>query len=261
MTPAWRSRIAANLSMLFTELPLIDRFEAARRAGFQAVEIQFPYEASADDLRAASLRAALPIVLFNVPAADLLAGGDGLACVPGAEGSYGESLAIALEYAAILAPRCINVLAGRAPSGVAREDAEATFIANLRRTTEAFGGTGIEVVVEALNAFDMPRFLLTDHAATLALIERSDTSAKVQYDVYHQARMGRDVVADLRRDVASIAHVQVADVPQRSAPGTGELDFRAIFAALDEAGYPGFVGAEYKPYGPTEPTLDWFHAQ
>lgn len=257
MTPAQRARIAANLSMLFTEHPLVDRFDAARRSGFGAVEIQFPYDVEASELARASRDAGLPIVLFNVPAADLLAGGDGLACVPGARARFAEALALARDYAAILGPRWINLLAGRIPQGVARADAEACFTASLRATCAAFETTGTGVVVEALNPFDVPRFLISDHDATLALVAASGSSARIQYDVYHQARIGRDVVADLVRDRRAIAHVQIADAPHRTAPGTGAIDFDAVFRALDACGYEGFVGAEYKPNGPTEPTLAW----
>lgn len=258
MIPALRRRISANLSMLFTELPLRDRFAAARAAGFEAVEIQFPYDLDADELRRAAGDAKVSLVLFNVAAGDLLAGGDGLACVPGAEAAFGDALAQALDYVAILEPRCLNLLAGRVPDAASRGECERLFVAHLARASAALVPTRTQLVVEPLNPFDMPRFLLSDHDQTAALLARSGTRAKVQYDVYHQARIGRDPLRDLGRDAASIAHIQFADVPARTAPGTGELDFGAIFEAIAASDYGGFVGAEYKPNGPTEPTLEWF---
>lgn len=260
MHPALRPRISANLSMLFTEVPLLDRFARARRAGFEVVELQFPYEVPIDELARASREAGTPVVLFNVPAGSLLAGGDGLACVPGKEAAFREALELARDYAAVLAPRVLNVLPGRLPEGVIREDAEATFLTNLRVAVAALADEPTTIVVEALNRGDIPRFLVEDHDELVELVERSGTGARIQYDVYHQARIGRDVVRDLRAAGAELGHVQIADLPRRSAPGTGSVDFGLVFEALVASGYRGFVGAEYRPEGATEATLAWLDA-
>ncbi len=252
-------RFSANLSMLFTELALLDRFEAARRAGFEQVEIQFPYDRSISELRAAMRDAGVALVLLNVPAADLLSGGDGLACVPGSERAFAEALALACEYGAALGVRCVNVLAGRVPTGVEPSVCRETLVANLRLASSRLHEHGIVPVVEALNGHDHPRFALQRHDDVLALLDEVGSDAlRVQYDVYHQHRMGRDVLADLRRDLERVGHVQIADVPGRGTPGSGEFPFAALFEQLDEGGYDGFVGAEYRPEGPTEASLGWF---
>lgn len=252
---------SANVSMLFTELPLLERFEAARRAGFTDVELQFPYDVPIESLRRALHDAGVALVLINVAAADLLAGGDGLACVPGQEAEFAAAVDAACTYGAALGVRCVNVLAGRVPEGTSREACLATFTRNLALAATRLSASGLVPVVEALNGHDVPRFLLQGHDEVLAVLDAvGDDAIRVQYDVYHQARMGRDVVADLRRDLERIGHVQIADVPGRGAPGTGELPFDAIFAVLDEGGYEGFVGAEYKVASETSATLGWLRA-
>lgn len=254
-------RFSANLSMLFAELPMLERFEAARRAGFSAVEIQFPYELSVDELRTALRDAGVSLALINVPAGDLLAGGDGLACVPGREATFAEALERARAYGAALGVRCVNVLAGRVPIDVDPEACRATFLSNLALAAARLETVGIVPVVEALNGFDVDRFLLQRHDEVLSVLDSlGDEAVLVQYDVYHQARMGRDVVADLAKDLERIGHVQIADVPSRGAPGTGELDWARIFATLDQGGYDGFVGAEYRVVGATADTLGWLPA-
>lgn len=261
-------RFSANLSMLFTESPLIERFARARQAGFERVEVQFPYEVPAETLRDAIHDAGVELVLFNVGAGDLLAGGDGLACVPSRRAAFADALNLAAEYASVLRPHFVNVLAGRVPAGETRDACLAQFRESLSATCHTMGaarigaGASVGVVVEALNAVDMPRFLLASHDDVVS--EIVGTSARVQYDVYHQAMMGRDVIADLIADLTSgaprIGHVQFADVPGRSAPGTGTLDFDAIFSAIARSGYRGSVGAEYRPMGPTAESLGWLRA-
>lgn len=252
-------RFSANLSMLFTELPLLERFEAARRAGFEHVELQFPYELDVGALRAAMRDAGVALVLVNVPAGDLLAGGDGLACIPGAERAFDEALEMACAYGAALGVRCVNLLAGRIPTGQDRGACLDTLVRNLAHASAKLDALGLVPVVEALNGEDVPRFALQTHADVHAILARVGADAlRIQYDVYHQHRMGRDVVADLRTDLERIAHVQIADVPGRGAPGSGTLPFETIFGTLDAGGYEGFVGAEYRPTGPTAASLGWF---
>lgn len=254
-------RFSANLSMLFTELPMLERFEAARRAGFAAVEIQFPYDLAIESLRGALHDSGLPLVLINVPAGDLLSGGDGLACVPGEERAFSEALVAACAYGSALGVRCINVLAGRVPSGSDRDACSTVFRENLARAADRLSRLGIVPVVEALNGHDVDRFLLQRHDEVVSMLDAVGHEAiRIQYDVYHQARMGRDVVADLRDDLERIGHVQIADVPSRTAPRTGTLDWDGIFATLDQGGYDGFVGAEYRVAGPTSDTLAWLRA-
>lgn len=249
-------RFAANLSLLFTERPFLDRFEAARAAGFAAVEFQFPYEHPADEVARARSACGLPLALFNVPVGDFMQGGDGLSGVPGCEAAFDDGLARAADYVARLRPRCVNVLPSRLAPGVSRGVAERTFARSLRATHARLGGA-TQIVVEALNLHDQPRMLFADHAELLAFLDREAPFVAVQYDAYHQARMGRDVVGDVRLDLRRIGHVQFADVPGRGPPGSGTLPLRAFFVALDDGGYAGFAGAEYVPAGATEASVGW----
>ncbi len=249
-------RFCANVSLLFREHPLAQRAAAARAAGFAGVEVQFPYELPVSDWQHALAEAGLPLVLFNVPAGDLMQGGDGLACVPGREAQFADALATCIDYARVLAPRCINVLAGRVPAGVARDRCLAVLRDNLARAVERLAPLGITVTVEAINSHDMPRFLVDDFA-TMAAVVAGVPGAAMQYDLYHMARMGEPLAEQLAAHGARLGHVQFADVPGRHQPGSGTLDFAGLFAALDGAGYAGWCGAEYMPAGTTEDSLAW----
>jgi hydroxypyruvate isomerase len=252
-------RIAANLSLLFTERPLRERPRAACAAGFDGVEIQFPYELPALRLKEELERLALPLVLINLPAGDLMQGGDGLACVPARQADFDQALQEALSYAAMTRPQAVNVLAGRLPAGVAREDALATLAANLRTTAEAFQLLGIRVYCEAINPLDMPGFLANTPEDLLGLLDAvGHPNLFAQLDLYHMARQGLDVPSCIRALAGRIGHVQFADCPGRGAPGSGELDFPAALRALREAGYDGWLAAEYRPDAAgTEAGLGW----
>lgn len=252
-------KIAANLSMLFTELPLRERVLTAAVAGFDGVEIQFPYELPAISLKETLERAGLPLVLINLPAADLMTGGPGLASVPARQAQFEAALQEALTYAAMARPACINVLPGRLAEGVSREQALDCLAANLRKSAEAFAVMGIRVLVEAINPIDMPGFLINTPEHLDALLRAVDhPNLAAQYDLYHMARQELDVAAGMRLLAGRIGHVQFADVPGRGAPGTGELDFVPLLETLRETGYDGWLGAEYKPgeVG-TQASLGW----
>ncbi|HBX54345.1 hydroxypyruvate isomerase family protein [Pseudomonas sp. UBA2684] len=241
-------KIAANLSLLFTEQPLHARVVAAAAAGFDGVEIQFPYELPALQLQEALQRAGLPLVLINLPAGDLMSGGAGLAAVPARQAAFDAALQEALTYAAMVRPACVNVLPGRLAEGVSREQALATLVGNLRKTAEAFELLGIRVLVEAINPLDMPGFLINTPAQLDALLRAVDQrNCLAQYDLYHMARQGLDLVTGIELLRGRIGHVQVADCPGRGAPGSGQLDFAAPLAALQRSGYRGWLGAEYRP--------------
>ncbi|SFP97875.1 hydroxypyruvate isomerase [Geopseudomonas sagittaria] len=241
-------KLAANLSMLFTELPLLERIPAAADAGFAGVEIQFPYELPAEQLHAALQRAGLPLVLINLPAGDLMSGGPGLAAVPQRQAEFAAALAQALAYAQVLQPQCVNVLPGRLAEGVAREAALATLVGNLRRAAEAFAPLGVKVLAEAINPLDMPGFLINTPQDLLGLIAAVDhPNFAAQLDLYHMARQGLDLPACIAALAGHIGHVQFADCPGRGAPGCGQVDFAAALAALRASGYAGWLGAEYKP--------------
>lgn len=251
-------RFAANLSMLFTEVALIDRFQAARAAGFNAVEIQFPYELDAETIRQKLGENGLRLVLFNVPADDLLQGGEGLACVPEKQAGFRDALALATDYARILKPNAINVLPGRSFDPARRPDYLATFKQNLCLATDAFAPLGIKTVFEAINSLDMPGFIIDSGArmlAVLAELKRADIF--LQYDIYHMLRMSENPAEFIAEHAPRIGHIQFADCPGRGQPGTGNADWTAIFSAIDRSGYDGWTGAEYKPAGPTSASLGW----
>ncbi|WP_313500083.1 hydroxypyruvate isomerase family protein [Stutzerimonas nitrititolerans] len=255
-------RIAANLSMLFTELPLAGRVLAARTAGFDGVEIQFPYELPAIRLKELLERAGLPLVLINLPAGDLLQGGAGLAAVPARQDEFDVALRDALTYAAMARPLCVNVLPGRLAEGVSREQALTTLADNLRKSAEAFALLGIRVLCEAINPLDMPGFLINTPEHLLALLERVDhPNCLAQLDLYHMARQQLDVEAGIRLLGERIGHVQFADCPGRGAPGAGELCFEPLLKALQEGGYHGWLAAEYRPDAQgTAASLGWLAA-
>ncbi len=250
---------SANLSLLFRESPPIDRFAAARAAGFSAVEIQFPYAIEPDLIRRELDRHDLALVLINVPAGDLMDGGDGLACVPGRETAFRQAVSEALAYAEALDVRRINVLAGRQPAGAELLACLETLAVNLQYAADAFEDIGAITTFEAINTHDMPRFLVSTVSQMQEMREAvAHPSLKMQFDCYHMARMGEDLAASLRENLPDIGHIQFADVPGRGQPGTGGLDFAALFRLIDEAGYRGYCGAEYHPTAATADSLGWF---
>jgi hydroxypyruvate isomerase len=251
-------KIAANLSLLFTELPLLARVQAAVAAGFDGVEIQFPYELAALQLKEALACADMPLRLINLPAGDLMTGGAGLAAVPARQAEFDAALQQALTYAAMTRPAYVNVLAGRLAEGVIREQALVCLIANLRKTAAAFAVLGIGVLCEAINPLDMPGFLLNTPEQLDELLRAvAHPNLQAQFDLYHMARQGLDSVAGIALLAGRIGHVQFADCPGRGEPGSGTLDFAPLLAALRVAGYDGWLGAEYKPSGQAGQSLGW----
>lgn len=241
-------RFAANLSLLFTEYPLIERFAAARAAGFRAVEIQFPYDLGIGDIRQELERHELELVLINVPAGDLMQGGDGLAGVPGREQMFRRAVMQALPYAQQLGVRCVNVLAGRQPEEGDLLHCLHTLAGNARYAAEAFQSIGVTTTLEAINTIDMPRFLVSNIAQMQEILEAADhPTLKMQFDCYHLAMMGEDLIAGLRENIADIGHIQFADTPGRGAPGTGNIPYDQIFRYLGELPYNGWCSAEYRP--------------
>lgn len=255
-------RFSANLSMLFLEVPELARPAAARRAGFDAVEVQFPYEHEATRWRDALREAGVELALCNVPAGDLLTGGQGLAGVPGREVAFRAAVAQAAQAAAVLRPRRINVLAGCPGPEHDRERCLDTLAANLAHAAQVMGDLGIGVVIEAVNTVDRPRYLIATTRQALAAIDQAGhPNLRIQYDLYHMQIMEGDLIRSLRTHCARIGHIQFADTPGRHEPGTGEIHFANVFAALDALPYDGFVGAEYLPSGRTEDTLGWMEGR
>ncbi|WP_439589397.1 hydroxypyruvate isomerase [Hydrogenophaga sp.] len=252
-------RFAANLSMLFGELPFLDRFEAAARAGFRGVEYLFPYDFDARELAARLSDHGLEQVLHNLPAGDWAAGERGVACIPGREAEFRTGVDAALRYAQALGCRQLNCLAGIAPTGVPDDEVRATLRSNLRHAAREFAASGIRLLVEAINTRDIPGFYVNRTTQARALIEDID-NAWLQYDIYHMQIMEGDLARTLETHLDRIAHVQLADNPGRHEPGSGEINYPFLFRHLDTIGYDGWVGCEYKPSGTTTQGLGWLAA-
>lgn len=251
-------RFAANLSMLFTEMPFLDRFEAAARAGFDAVEFQFPYAWPADAIRERVDASGLEVVLHNLPAGDWERGDRGIACQPDRADEFRRGVAMAIDYARVLGVQQLNVLSGKAPDGVSRDTVRQTFVDNLRYAAEALDRAGLRLLIEPVNPYDVPGFFLTTTAQAIAILDDvGAANAFVQYDIYHAQRVEGELAATLQKHFARIGHVQLADNPGRNEPGTGEINYPFLFAHLDRIGYKGWIGCEYKPAAGTEAGLGW----
>jgi hydroxypyruvate isomerase len=254
-------RFAANLSMLFTEVGFIDRFAAAARAGFRAVECQFPYVESAETIAAQLQKHDLQMVLHNLPAGDWAAGERGIACHPDRVDEFRQGVAQAIAYATVLGCPQLNCLAGIAPAGVTADMVRDTFIANLRFAASEMKAAGLRLLVEPINTFDIPGFYVSRTDQALELIDAVGADKLyLQYDVYHAQRMEGELGNTLVRYLSRIAHIQIADNPGRHEPGTGEINCVWLFRHLDAIGYAGWVGCEYKPATTTEAGLGWLAA-
>ena len=251
-------RFAANLSMLFTEEPFLDRFKSAAQSGFTAVEFLFPYAYAAQDIRQQLDQNGLTLVLHNLPAGDWEAGERGIACDPARVNDFEQGVAKAVQYAKALGVWQLNCLAGKAPAGVAPELLRQTLVNNLRYAADALGQAGLRLLIEPINSFDIPGFYLNRTDQALALLEEVGASnAYVQFDVYHAQRMEGELAATLQKHLSHIGHVQIADNPGRNEPGTGEINYAFLFDHLDRIGYTGWVGCEYKPASTTLSGLSW----
>lgn len=251
-------RFAANLSMLFTEVPLVERFDRAAEAGFRAVEFLFPHEEDVPAIADALRRNDLQLVLFNLPAGDFAGGERGIANHPRKVKEFREGVARALEIAQELKPANLNCLVGLEAEGVYVTEQMRTLEDNLRYAAEQAQAAGIVQLFEPLNTFDSPGYLIGMPKAGFDLLSRvKHPNLKLQYDLYHAQRMEGNLTATLRERLSEIGHIQIADSPGRNEPGTGEINFDYIFGVLDEIGYDGWVSLEYRPSGPTEASLGW----
>jgi hydroxypyruvate isomerase len=254
-------RFSANLSFLFTERPFLERFSAARAAGFAAVEFHFPYEFDRAALAEVVLTSGLDVVLFNLPAGDWAAGERGIACHPRRIAEFQDGVGLAIEYAKLLDCPRLNCLAGIAPEGVSPEKARETLVENLRFAAAVTRRAGIELLLEPLNTRDTPGFLVSTSEAALALIAAAgQENLRLQYDIYHAQVMEGDLARRLAEHLPRIGHIQLADNPGRHEPGTGEVNFPFLFAHLDRLGYAGWIGCEYKPSAATEASFGWMDA-
>jgi hydroxypyruvate isomerase len=254
-------QFAANLTMLFNEVPFLDRFEHAARAGFDAVEFLFPYAYPAQEIKKRLDANGLQLVLHNLPAGDWDAGERGIGCLPERADEFRDGVLRAIEYASALGVKQLNCLAGKAPAGADEALLRKTFVANLRHAAGALKKAGIRLLIEPINTHDIPGFYLSRSAQALSIIDEVDSdNLFLQYDIYHAQRMEGELAATLEKHLARIAHVQLADNPGRHEPGTGEINYPFLFAHLDRIGYRGHVGCEYKPATTTEAGLGWLKA-
>lgn len=254
-------KFAANLTMLFNEQPFMERFEAAAKAGFEAVEYLFPYAFDKKELRAALRANGLQQVLHNLPAGNWDDGERGIACHPDRVNEFKQGVAQAIDYATELGCPQVNCLAGKLPSGVAADAARRTLVDNLRFAARALETAGLRLVVEPINGFDIPGFFLTRTDQALALLDEvGSPNLKLQYDIYHAQRMEGELGNTLSKQIGRIGHIQLADNPGRGEPGTGEINYAWLFKHIDAIGYAGWIGCEYKPRNTTNEGLHWRQA-
>ena len=251
-------KFAANLTMLFTEVPFLDRFQLAAKAGFKAVEFLFPYACKAEDIKQKLDAHQLTLVLHNLPAGNWDAGDRGMACDPQRVDEFKAGVPLAIEYALALGVKQLNCLAGKTPAGVSDSALRSTLVSNLKFAAAAFQNQGLRLLIEPINHFDIPGFYLNRTAQAVALLDEvGAANAFVQYDIYHAQRMEGELAATVEKYLPRIGHIQLADNPGRHEPGTGEINYPFLFAHLDRIGYAGWIGCEYKPATTTEAGLHW----
>jgi hydroxypyruvate isomerase len=251
-------RFCANISLLFNEVELPERFAAAARAGFRAVEIQFPYAYRAELLADRARQAGVEVVLMNLPPGTVENGDRGIGCLPARASEFREGVATALAYARALGCKRVNCLSGIAPARAAEAALREAYVSNLRFAAAQMRPAGIDVLIEPQNTRTFPGVFLRNTAQALGIMrEVGAPNLRLQYDVFHMQVMEGDLARTIRENLAHIGHIQVADVPDRHEPGSGEINFPFLFGWIDRLGYPGWIGAEYVPAAATEAGLDW----
>lgn len=251
-------KFAANLSMLFTEISFLQRFDKAAQAGFTAVEFQFPYDFKPVQIRDALARNTLQLVLHNLPAGDWGTGERGIACHPDRVDEFRAGVDQAITYATILQAPQLNCLAGIKPAAITDTVARQTFVDNLRFAAAKLEAAGIRLLIEPINTFDIPGFFLSRSQLAREIIEEvGSANLFLQYDIYHMQRMEGELARTIETHLGKIAHIQLADNPGRHEPGSGEINYPFLFDWLDRIGYSGWVGCEYRPATTTEAGLKW----
>lgn len=251
-------RFSANLTLLFNEVPFLERFEHSAQAGFQAVEFLFPYPFPAREIKNRLDHHGLKCVLHNLPAGNWDGGERGIACHPDRQQEFRAGVAQAIEYAQALNVTNLNCIAGIAPPGQPAAIVEETLLENLSYAAAQLKQAGLNLLLEPINHFDIPGFYLTRTEQAISLLDRLNSSnAFLQYDLYHAQRMEGELTATLDRHLTRIAHIQLADNPGRHEPGSGEINFNFLLSHLDELGYGGWIGCEYRPATSTEAGLGW----
>jgi 2-dehydrotetronate isomerase len=251
-------KLAANLSMMYTEVPFLERFGAAASDGFKAVEFLFPYEHAAQEIKQQLDAHKLTLALFNGPPGDWAAGERGLASRPGREQEFREGFAKALDYARVLGNQRLHIMAGLIQPDEPREQHRSTYVQNLRWAAQQAQALGLTCVIEPINTRDIPGFFLNTQAEAHAVCEEVGAgNLKVQMDLYHCQIVEGDLAMKMRKYLAGVGHVQIAGVPERHEPDIGELNYPYLLRLLDELGYDGYVGCEYRPKAGTSAGLAW----
>ena len=254
-------KFAANLTMMFTESAFLDRFAAAADAGFSAVEFLLPYAHSPQEVERRARAAAVEVVLFNTPSGDWNAGERGIACIPGREAEFRAGVEKALVYAAALGTRRLHAMAGIAPQGADPVVCRTTLIENLKYAAEKVDGRGITLLLEAINTRDIPGFIVSRQDDCHVICEEVGAPhLMMQMDLYHMQVMEGDLATKLKRYAHRCGHIQIAGCPERNEPDTGEIRYEYLFRLLDEIGYQGWIGCEYRPAGKTVDGLGWLRA-
>ena len=251
-------KFAANLTMLWNELDFLDRFAAAAKAGFTAVEYLFPYPYPKEQLAEQLAAHKLEQVLHNLPAGDWAKGERGIGCLPDRVGEFQDSVGRAIDYATALSCKQVNCLAGIVPHGADPGTLRETFVANLKFAAAKLKAAGIRLLIEPINTRDIPGFYLKHSRQAIELIAAvGSDNLWLQYDIYHMQIMEGDLAPTIEKHRARIAHFQLADNPGRNEPGTGEINYPFLFGFIDRLGYDGWIGCEYKPKTTTAEGLGW----
>lgn len=252
-------RLAANLSMMFTEVPFLYRFDAAAAHGFRGVEYLFPYEATASEIRTRLEWHGLTQVLFNLPAGEWASGERGIAGLPGRIDEFRRGVDIALSYARATGCRKLHAMPGKVPVGIDRERCLSIFVDNLVFAADAAAADGIDILIEPINSrVDIPGYLLDRTELALEIMARvGRPNLRLQFDIYHVQIMEGDLARSIERLLPHIGHMQLADNPGRNEPGTGEIHYEWLLSRIDELGYTGWIGCEYKPRAATAAGLSW----
>lgn len=252
-------RLAANLSMLFTEEPFPARFAAAAGAGFRAVEYLFPYEWPAEQIRDRLAQQGLTQVVFNLPAGDWAAGERGIAALPGRTEEFRSGLTVAVRYARVLGCHKLHMMSGTLPPRAERKRHLATFLENMKFAADALAEAGIELLIEPINSrVDIPGYLIDRPDLAVELIEQASRSnIKLQFDVYHMQIMQGDLARSIERLLPYIGHIQIAGNPGRHEPNVGEVNYEWLLGRIEQLGYEGWIGCEYKPRSRTVDGLAW----
>ena len=251
----------ANLTMLFNEVPFLDRVQAAAEAGFKGVEFLFPYAFDKNEIVERLEKHGLAQVLHNLPAGNWEGGERGIACHPDRIGEFQDGVGRAIDYATALGCKQINCLAGIAPAGVDADTLRKTLVDNLRFAAGKLEDAGIRLLVEPINTFDIPGFYLNGTAQAIALIDEvGSDNLFLQHDIYHMQRMEGELANTIAKHLSRIAHMQIADNPGRNEPGSGEINYAWLFLFIDQLGYDGWIGCEYKPAAGTREGLGWIKA-